>query len=80
MTDQAKDPELDKLEARVRVMRAIGVTKWRDIELGPVPVATGPVEDPTQRSQTREHEEEQRRHRLRFGASGGPRLTAEPPK
>lgn len=79
MTDETTDPDLEMLEARVKIMRKLGVTRWRDIDLGPDPTVTtaGPEEDPTQRSQTRERQDQERARRLQFGASGGPRLTAE---
>lgn len=76
MTDEAKDPELEMLAARVRVMRAIGVTKWRDIEIGPDPSDVRPDKDETQRTADAERLKRERDLRVRFGASGGPRPRA----
>lgn len=63
------------LEARVTLMRRLGVVRWADIELGPepTPANASPTEDETQRSMTLEREKTERDTRLRFGASGGPR-------
>lgn len=75
MTDSTQQA-VDELKARVATMRALGVTRWGDIELGPEPAApeTTSREDDTQRSMTRERQEREREHRLRYGASGGPRV------
>lgn len=77
MTDEAKDPEIEMLEARVRVMRAIGVVEWRDIKLGPDPSSdVRPEVDETQRTADAERLKRERDQRIRFGASGGPRPRA----
>lgn len=73
MTDEAKDPELEMLEARVRVMRAIGVVEWGNIKLGPDPLVVRPDVDETQRTADAERLKRERDYRLRNGASGGPR-------
>lgn len=66
------DPAITILEARVKAMRALGVVKWADIELGPEPAPAGTSsEDETQRKDRLEAEQ-RRVARLRFGASGGP--------
>lgn len=62
------------LRARVAAMRELGVVKWADIELGPLPTSpVGDGEDETQRSDRLELVKREREQRLRFGASGGPR-------
>lgn len=62
----------EQLAADVAMMRDLGVLEWGDIKLGPVP-NSGPAEDETQRSLKLEKQEQERRTRLRFAASGGPR-------
>lgn len=63
---------LDDLEACVRKMRALGVTKYRDIELGPEPpteigeTQRTTVTDDTVKAQRAEVQ------RRAFAASGGP--------
>lgn len=63
-------------EERVALMRRLGVTKWGDIELGPVPLSTeARDDDETQRSMTptvTEMQRRQERRRLALAASGGP--------
>lgn len=67
---------IEDLELRVKKMRALGVTKWGDIELGPEPPSTsGTDAEETQRVSA---EEQERRARAEMrtrahGASGGPR-------
>lgn len=67
------DPAITDLKARVTAMRALGVVKWADIELGPEPApkAETSQEDETQRKDRLEAEQK-RKERLKFGASGGP--------
>ncbi len=66
--------DVTDLETRVAAMRRLGVTRWADIELGQDP--TVPVDDDKvkERSQLLEKQEAERRERLRFAASGGPRF------
>lgn len=63
-----------QLEDVVRRMRALGVTKFGGIELGPDPTTPRPdKEDETQRTADAERLKQERDQRVRFGASGGPR-------
>ena len=71
MTEET--PDITALRARVQAMRDLGVTRWGDIELGPVPGLAASEEDVTQRSLKLEAEEKARREALRFRASGGPK-------
>lgn len=64
-----------QLPAVVAQMRALGVTKFGDIELGPDPT-TRPDEGETQRTADAVRLKQERSQRLRFGASGGPRPRA----
>lgn len=75
------DSAITELEARVAKMRALGVTRWGDIELGPAPTSGSPEEDATQRSDMldrKSQEDAKRARRLKFGASGGPRPAVAP--
>ena len=65
-----------QLEDVVKRMRALGVTKLGDIELGPDPNAKPDDTDETQRTADAEHRQKERMKRLRYGASGGPRPRA----
>ena len=69
---------LDELEARVTKMRALGVTKWGDIELGPEPT---PAETGETQRNTAPDEKVLRaqRQRIAFAASGGTVKTAGRP-
>ncbi len=69
-----KPTDIEVLQARVKAMRDLGVTRWQDIELGPEPAQPPSKEDATKRSQQSEAESKAREERLKFGASGGPRL------
>lgn len=65
---------LDDLEARVRKMRALGVTRWGDIELGPEPPSDSGERDETQRQPTAEERmrrERDERRRVAQLSSGG---------
>lgn len=61
-----------QLEDVVKRMRALGVTKFGGIELGPDPNARPDEEGETQRKAEADHLKERRDQRVRFGASGGP--------
>ena len=65
---------IDDLEARVAKMRALGVTRWGDIELGPEPTAPSDADDMTQRSRPDDVAKAVRaeKHRVAALASGGP--------
>jgi hypothetical protein len=65
-----------QLPAIVAQMRALGVTKFGDIELGPDPNARPDDRGETQRTAEAEMANIQRVQRLKFGASGGPRPRA----
>ena len=68
--------DISSLEARVAKMRALGVTKWGDIELGPVPQPEAKAETQQERPEARERRtrEEQRRTFLAASARLVPRL------
>lgn len=70
------DLAIADLEARVKAMRSLGVVRWAGIELGPVLASEPSEEDATQRSLALEQKESERRKRLQFAASGGPRRPA----
>lgn len=59
---------LDELCEAVSLMRRLGVSRWGDIELGPDVL---PTEDPGSPLEVRKSEVDS--HRVKFGASGGPR-------
>ena len=61
-----------QLEDVVKRMRALGVTKFGGIELGPDPNARPDEEGETQRTAEAAHAKAARDQRVRFGASGGP--------
>jgi hypothetical protein len=66
---------IDELEARVAKMRALGVSKWGDIELGPEPQSDADsTNDETQRTTPADRLKQARteRHRVASLASGGP--------
>lgn len=65
-----------ELPAIVAQMRALGVTRFGDIELGPDPNARPDDKGDTQRTAEAEMANIQRVQRLKFGASGGPRPRA----
>lgn len=67
------DPAM--LSAVVAQMRALGVTKYGDIELGPDPSVKDDT-DETQRTADAERRERERKQRIVTGASGGPRVRA----
>lgn len=71
MVGTETDSAIADLEARVEAMRRLGISRWADIELGPVPGS--PVEDNTEQSARLERQEKERVERVRFAASGGPR-------
>lgn len=87
MTKRSAQPaaissELAELEAKVARMRALGVTRWGDIELGPAPAPADRDESDEERRR-REAEARiaaaQHRHRVLFAASGTvPKLPREP--
>ncbi len=70
-------PVQDDLDAKVARMRSLGVTKWGDIELGPVPEVRHPLPPPmTDLEIKRAARLEGERRRIRneildFGASEG---------
>jgi hypothetical protein len=70
------DPAIADLEARVAKMRALGVTRWGDIELGPAP--QGEAKTQTQQKSPAQLEEERRKAQrsIALGAAGAlvPRL------
>lgn len=66
----------DELKLDVATMRDLGVTRWRDIELGPVPGIATSEKDEAQRIADAKAAEEVRKQHLTFGASGGPRPRA----
>lgn len=69
------------LEARVEAMRRLGVTRWAEIELGPVLSPSSPEQDATQRSEQLDRQKQEAAQRVRllkFGASGGPRPADAP--
>lgn len=73
MSDDPTD--ISDLEQRVAAMRRLGVTEWGSIKLGPDP--RSPDEDATQRSEQLDRQKQEaaeRERRLKFGASGGPRI------
>jgi hypothetical protein len=72
-TSHHVDP-IEDLEVRVRAMRRLGVTRWGDLELGPEPQAEQDEAKVQEQRQTLEKRETERRSRLQFAASGGPRL------
>lgn len=65
---------IEELEARVRKMRALGVTRWGTIELGPEPQSDAADDDTTQRTSPADHLKQARSERQRVAslASGGP--------
>lgn len=64
---------LDDLEAAVTKMRALGVTKWNGIELGPAPAAATDEEEPSGLTvDDRVKATRAERHRVASLASGGP--------
>ncbi len=66
---------LTELAAIVAEMRRLGVTRWRDIELGPEPPSEAATPDEIQRNVTPEMTEQQRREerrRVALMSSGGP--------
>lgn len=67
------DPIAD-LEQRVAKMRELGVTKWGDIELGPLPPSEAASAEQTQRLTPAQQEQRAReeRRRIASAASGGP--------
>jgi len=65
-----------QLEDVVKRMRALGVTKFGGIELGPDPNVRPDEEAETQRTADAERLKQQRERRVRFGASGGLRPRA----
>ena len=62
-----------EFRADVAVMREVGSTKWKDIELGPkpLPAETSSRSGPTPEEQRRLDDTERRR--IALAASGGPR-------
>jgi hypothetical protein len=64
--------DITQLPAVVAQMRALGVTRWGDIELGPDPNTRPDEEGETQRTAEAAHAKAVRDQRVRFGASGGP--------
>jgi hypothetical protein len=74
MVSPETESAIVNLEARVDAMRRLGVSRWADIELGPPPNAGSPAEDNTEQSARLEKLQKERVERLRFAASGGPRL------
>ena len=73
----APEPDLSDLAACVAKMRALGVTKWGDIELGPVPEVRHPLPPPMtdfeiKKAARLEHERRRIRNELLdFGAAEG---------
>lgn len=61
-----------QLEDVVKRMRALGVTKFGGIELGPDPNARPEDEGETKRTEEASRLKTVRDYRVRFGASGGP--------
>lgn len=68
--------ELSQLAATVAQMRALGVTKFGDIELGPDPNVQTDGREETQRTADAQASNRERKRLLKFGASGGPRVRA----
>jgi hypothetical protein len=63
------------LECRVAKMRALGVTRWGDIELGPVPLSDAASDDRDQRTLTADEltrRAREERRRVAMASSGGP--------
>lgn len=58
--------ERDELAADVAAMRALGVTKWRDVEVGDPPMA---AQSPRDKVEADPHREARRRHDVMFAAS-----------
>lgn len=69
--DTASDRR-SELRADVVLMRELGVTKWRDIELGPAPVAGDEKTQPGKSPEEREIDDARERRRIALRASGGP--------
>lgn len=64
--------DIAELEARVAKMRALGVTRWGDIELGPEPVPADTAKTQTQHVSPEAIERKQRetQRAIALGASG----------
>lgn len=77
MTDRAYDVE--GLRSIVKAMRALGVTRWNGIELGPDPLAETPSEQTYTPPEVTEAREREERRRVAYASSGGLvlRLTRE---
>ena len=65
-----------KLPDLVAQMRALGVTRFGEVELGPDPNARPNDTDMIQRTADAEYRAKERKRVLMFGASGGPRPRA----
>ncbi len=66
---------LADLEARVRKMRDLGVTRWGDIELGPAPTSDVESDDNMAQQPTAaqlEQRAREERRRVALASSGGP--------
>lgn len=66
-----------QLEDVVKRMRALGVTKFGGIELGPDPNARPDDEAATERTAEAARAKDIREYRVKFGASGGPRRSSD---
>lgn len=71
---------ISDLEQRVTKMRELGVTKWGDIELGPVPQAEAKAETQQESPDARERRARDEQRRIALSASGRlvPRLGERP--
>ena len=72
--------DVTDLEKRVEAMRRLGVTRWANIELGPLPAEAQDDDQVQEQRLTFEKRESARRERVRFAASGGPRLGDRTPR
>ncbi len=77
MSDDPAD--IPGLEQRVAAMRRLGVTKWGDIELGPMPQEAAKEETQSKSPARREREARDEQRRIALSASGRlvPRLVVE---
>ena len=69
LTDSTYDVEA--LTHIVKMMRALGVTRWNGIELGPDPLVEASPEQPHVSPEAREKQERADRRTLALAASGG---------
>jgi hypothetical protein len=67
-------PDLSDLEAAVLKMRALGVTEWNGIKLGPEPMKHDDTDQPSGlTADERAKLQRAERHRVAFLATGGPK-------